>query len=472
MCGIFAVSEHSDAAELTKLGLFALQHRGQESAGIVTTQKGELAAAVGMGLVSEVFSEKQLASLVGKTAIGHVRYATTGASHLKNAQPLLFKTMHGPVAIAHNGNLTNALEIKAKLEKRGAIFQSSTDSEVIVHLLARATGPIEDALIESLRQLEGAYSLLVLTPNALIGARDPYGFRPLILGRLGKGYLLASETSALNLAKAEVVREIEPGEIVVIEGTKIKSLKPFKAPPHPARCVFEQVYFARPDSSIFGRNVQAARRDLGRALAREMEGLKADIVVPVPDSGVSAALGFSDVSKIPFEMGLVRSHYVSRTFIKPTQELRELAAELKLAPVPETLKGKRVILIDDSIVRGTTSKKITKSLRQAGAREIHMAISSPPIVSPCYYGIDTPRAAELIANRHSVEEIRKFLEVDSLHYLSLEGMLKAAAGANGDAGGYCTACFTKVYPTPIPDYQAAEPPKNAGEKGAERASLL
>jgi len=469
MCGIFAISDHPDAAELTKLGLFALQHRGQESAGVVTAHKSELLAKVGMGLVSEVL-DKGMPE--GRTAIGHVRYATTGASHLKNAQPLLFKTMHGPVAIAHNGNLTNALEIKAKLERRGAIFQSSTDSEVIVHLLARANGPLEDALIESLRQVEGAYSLLLLTPEVLIGARDPYGFRPLILGKLGKGYVLASETSALHLVKAEVVREIEPGEIVIIDGAKLKSLKPFKPVAKPARCVFEQVYFARPDSTIFQRNVQAARRDLGRALAREMEGVKADIVVPVPDSGVSAALGFSDVSRIPFEMGLVRSHYVSRTFIKPTQELRELAAELKLAPVPETLKGKRVILIDDSIVRGTTSKKITKSLRAAGAREIHMAISSPPIVSPCYYGIDTPRAAELIANRNSVEEIRRFLEVDSLHYLSLEGMLKAAAGENGDAQGYCTACFTKVYPTPIPDYQTSEPVKNLGEKDPPRPSLL
>ncbi len=474
MCGIFAVSDQAEAAELTKLGLFALQHRGQESAGIVTAHKNELLAHVGMGLVSEVFSAKELGALTGRTAIGHVRYATTGASHLKNAQPLVFKTMHGPVAIAHNGNLTNAMEMRSKLEKRGAIFQSSTDSEVIIHLLARATGPIEDAVIESLRQVEGAYSLLFLTPTAIIAARDPYGFRPLILGMIGKAPVLASETSALNLIKAQIVREIEPGEILIIEGTKTKSLKPFKPVAKAARCVFEQVYFARPDSSIFGRNVQAARRDLGRALAREMSAVRADIVVPVPDSGVSAALGFSDVSKIPFEMGLVRSHYVSRTFIKPTQELRELAVELKLAPVPETLKGKRVILIDDSIVRGTTSKKITKSLRQAGAREIHMAISSPPIVSPCYYGIDTPRAGELIANQHSVEEIRRFLEVDSLHYLSLDGMLKAAAGAEGNAQDYCAACFTKVYPTPIPDYQTPAPPKNASESSqdAERHSLL
>ena len=460
MCGIFAVSDSPNAAELSNLGLFALQHRGQESAGIVTAHNGALVAHTGMGLVSEVMTKAVLEALPGKMAIGHVRYATTGASHLKNAQPLVFKNIHGPVAIAHNGNLTNALEIKAKLEKRGAIFQSSTDSEVIVHLVARAQGPIEDAIIESLRQVEGAYSLLFLTPTQIIAARDPHGFRPLILGQLeNKSYVLASETSALNLVKAKVIREVEPGEILVIEGPKMKSLKPFKAPPRLSRCVFEQVYFARPDSNIFGRNVQAARRELGRALAREMRGMRADIVVPVPDSGVSAALGFSDESKIPFELGLVRSHYVSRTFIKPTQELREVAVELKLAPVHETLRGKRIVLIDDSIVRGTTSRKITKSLREAGVREIHMAISSPPIVSPCYYGIDTPRAGELIANKHTIEEVRKYLEVDSLHYLSVEGMLQAAAGPQGDAQGYCTACFTKVYPTPIPDYQMPDPVK-------------
>ena len=475
MCGIFGVSDHPEAAQLVNLGLFALQHRGQESAGIVAANKGDLLPHVGMGLVSEVFTKAELERLcAGRTAIGHVRYSTTGASHLKNAQPLVFKNIHGPIAIAHNGNLTNALEIKAKLEKRGAIFQSSTDSEVIVHLLARAQGPVEDAVIESLRQVEGAYSLLFLTPTQLLAARDPYGFRPLWLGQLGKSWVFASETSALNLVKAQVVREVEPGEIVLVENGKLKSVKPFKPVPKLARCVFEQVYFARPDSNVFGRTVQAVRRELGRALARELSGLRADVVVPVPDSGVAAALGFSDVSKIPFELGLVRSHYVSRTFIKPTQELRELAAELKLAPVHEAIKGKRIVLIDDSIVRGTTSRKITKSLRAAGVREIHMAISSPPIVSPCYYGIDTPRAGELVANRMSLPEIKKYLDVDSLHYLSLEGMLSAAAGQNGDAQGYCTACFTRVYPTPIPDYQTAEPAKAAADPGAgpERHSLL
>ncbi len=455
MCGILAVAGRPDAAETAQLGLFALQHRGQESAGIVAAgTDGNFHTRVGMGLVSEVFSGGEAAGLEGGVAIGHVRYATTGASQLKNAQPLVYNTGHGPVAIAHNGNLTNALQLKKKLEARGAIFQSSTDSEVIVHLLARQDGPIEDALIASLRQVEGAYSLLLLTPNKLIAARDPYGFRPLIVGRLGAAHVFASETSALNLVGAQTVRELEPGELAIVEDGKLRTLKPFAPVPAPARCVFEQVYFARPDSVIFNRGVQAARRDLGRALAHEMAGVQADVVVPVPDSGVSAALGFSEVSGIPFEMGLVRSHYVSRTFIKPTQELRERAAKLKLAPVPEALRGKRVLLIDDSIVRGTTSKKICRSLREAGAREIHMCVTSPPIVSPCYYGIDTPRAAELIANVHSQEDIRKFLGVDSLRHLSLQGMLRAVG--KGDESGWCDACFTRRYPTPIPDYQVAE----------------
>lgn len=453
MCGIFAVSGRPDAAELSQLGLFALQHRGQESAGIVTVKGGELQIKVGMGLVSEVFADGT-AGLQGKTAIGHVRYATTGASSLKNAQPLVFKTGHGPMAIGHNGNLTNALQLKKKLESRGAIFQSTTDSEVIVHLLARQEGPIEDALIASLRQVEGAYSLLLLTPEKMIAVRDPYGFRPLVLGRLADAHVFASETTSLHLIGAELVRELEPGEMAIVEGGKLKTLKPFPPVPAPARCVFEQVYFARPDSVIFSRGVQAARRDLGRALAREMEGLKADIVVPVPDSGIPAALGFSEESGIPFEIGLMRSHYVSRTFIKPTQELREKSAMLKLAPVPETLRGKKVVLVDDSIVRGTTSKRICKLIRQAGAREIHMAITSPPIVSPCYYGIDTPRSAELIADAQSIDEIKRFIGVDSLHYLSLPGMLRAVG--KGDENGWCTACFTRKYPTPIPDYQVTE----------------
>ncbi|MBI5240230.1 MAG: amidophosphoribosyltransferase [Elusimicrobia bacterium] len=450
MCGIVGISDSPQAAQLAHLGLFALQHRGQESAGIVAAWRGELRPHVGMGLVSEVFTRAALQSLTGESAIGHVRYSTTGASHVKNAQPLLFKTTHGPVAIAHNGNLTNAARLRRSLEHRGAIFQSDTDTEIIAHLLAREPGPLEEAVIASLRQVEGSGCLLLLAPDQLIAARDPYGFRPLVLGELGGAFILASETSALNLLKARYVREIEPGEVVVVRGGKVSSRKPF--PPAPlTRCVFEQIYLARPDSLIFGRNVQAVRREMGRELARQTKGLKADVVVPVPDSGVSAALGFSDESGIPFEMGLVRSHYVSRTFIKPSQELREIAAELKLAPVHETLQGKRVVLVDDSIVRGTTSMKIAKSLRRAGAREVHMAVSCPPIVSPCHYGIDTPRDEELIAARHSVAEIQRFLEVDSLNYLELERLLRAAGG--GDPAGFCTACYTGKYPTPIPDFE-------------------
>lgn len=450
MCGIVGITDSPQAAQLAHLGLFALQHRGQESAGIVSAYRAELRPHVGMGLVSEVFDRQTLQTLTGESAIGHVRYSTTGASHLKNAQPLLFKTTHGPIAIAHNGNLTNAARLRRSLEHRGAIFQSDTDTEIIAHLLAREPGPVEEAVIASLRQVEGSGCLLILTPDKLIAARDPYGFRPLVLGDLGGAAILASETSALNLLKARFVREVAPGEVLVLERGHARSLKPF-APAKLSRCVFEQVYLARPDSNIFGRNVQAVRRELGRELARQTRGIKADVVVPVPDSGVSAALGFSDESGIPFEMGLVRSHYVSRTFIKPSQELRELAAELKLAPVPETLQGKRVVLVDDSIVRGTTSLKITKSLRRAGAREVHMAVSSPPIVSPCYYGIDTPRCEELIASRRSVQEIRRFLEVDSLHYLELGRMLRAAGG--GDASGFCSACFTGKYPTPVLDHE-------------------
>ncbi|MBI4679595.1 MAG: amidophosphoribosyltransferase [Elusimicrobia bacterium] len=486
MCGIFGIADHPEAADLAYLGLFALQHRGQESAGIVTAHQGQLFAQTGMGLVSEVFNRPALACLPGRSAVGHVRYSTTGASHLKNAQPLVFNCNHGTVAIAHNGNLTNARETRERLERKGAIFQSSTDSEVIVHLLARrlgaveaggrasrppsaralaAGGAVEGALMESLGRLDGSYCLLVLTPEKLIAARDPQGFRPLVLGKLDGAFVVASETTALNLVKAKTVREIEPGEVVVIEAGNLRSFKASKKPAESARCVFEHVYFARPDSMVFGRNVQSVRRELGRALAREMARVKADMVVPVPDSGLPAALGFSDESGIPFEMALVRSHYVSRTFIRPTQELREVAAHLKLAPVPEILKGRRIVLIDDSIVRGTTSRKITRSLREAGAKEIHMAISSPPIVSPCYYGIDTPRSGELIANRHSLAEIKNFLEVDSLHYLSLSAMLNAAGG--GDPRGFCGACFTGVYPTRTRDFRAAFP---FGSKRHARAS--
>ena len=452
MCGIVGLAGNRDASELVSVGLFALQHRGQESAGIVSASEERLHLKVGMGHVADVFSGAAVRSLPGSMAVGHVRYATSGASHIKNAQPLVFNCAHGAIAIAHNGNLTNAIDLKSKLEARGAIFQSSTDTEVIVHLLARHKGPVEDAVIDALRQVQGAYCLLLLTPDKMIAARDPMGFRPLVLGKLGKGHVFASESTVLNLLGATIVREVEPGEIVIVENGKLRSLKPFPDPGRRARCVFEQVYFARPDSEIFGRGVQATRVDLGRELAREMKGVKADIVVPVPDSGIPAAMGFSRESGIPFELGFVRSHYIGRTFIQPAQGLRDNSVSLKLLPIQSNLRGKKIVLIDDSIVRGTTSRKICKMLRRYGVKEIHMAISSPPIISPCYYGIDTPSRDELIASKNSVDEIRRFLGVDSLHYLSVEGLLKAAGG---DSQSHCTACFTGQYPTPITDFAKA-----------------
>ncbi len=450
MCGILGVSGHRDAARLANLGLFALQHRGQESAGIVASDGKELSLKVGMGLVSEIFDAASLKSLKGRSAIGHVRYATTGASHLKNAQPLTFNHVHGPIAIAHNGNLTNAMQLRGKLEQRGAIFQSSTDSEVIVHLIARNRGPVEDAILQSLRQVVGAYSLLFLTPRQMIAARDPWGFRPLVIGRIGRAFVFASETTALNLLEARFVREVEPGEVVITEGTVLKSLKPFPLPARAAHCVFEQVYFARPDSMVFGASVQASRRAMGRELAKEMAAVRADLVVAVPDSGVPAALGFAEESGLPFETGFVRSHYIGRTFIQPAQGMRDASVALKLLPVREALEGKRIVLIDDSIVRGTTSRKICRMLRKIGVREIHMGVSSPPIVAPCYYGIDTPRRSELIAANHFEEEIRRYLGVDSLHYLSLDGLRRASGGG---PERFCDACFTRRYPTPIADFQ-------------------
>ncbi|MBI4051002.1 MAG: amidophosphoribosyltransferase [Elusimicrobia bacterium] len=443
MCGIIGITNHRDAAQIVYTGLFSLQHRGQESAGIVTAHAGELKVHAGMGLVSQVFKPDVFKGLSGRTAIGHVRYATTGESSIKNAQPLIFKQSRGSLAIAHNGNLTNAQALKEKLESRGAIFQSSTDSEVIVHLIARNRGPLEDAIIESLRQVEGAYSLLFLSPEKLIAVRDPQGFRPLVLGRLNNSYVIASETCALDLIKAKYIREVEPGEMILIEGGYFKSLKPFPEA-EKAHCIFEYVYFARPDTKLFGTNVHKVRKELGRQLAREMRGVRADLVIPVPDSGLPAAMGFAEESGLTLEMGFIRSHYTGRTFIQPLQSLRDRGVELKLSPVKEVVEGKKIVLIDDSIVRGTTSRKIIKMLRRAKVREIHMAVSSPPILSPCYYVIDTPKEKELIASSHSVEEIRRYLGVDSLHYLSLEGLMVAASA--GREVGFCAACFTKKYP--------------------------
>ncbi len=467
MCGIVGISDHRDAAELAYLGLFALQHRGQESAGIAAAFRGELLAHRGMGLVSEVFDAQRLGTLTGRAAIGHVRYSTTGSSNLQNAQPLVMRGPRGPLAVAHNGNLTNADDLRHRLEERGSIFHSTTDSEVIVHLIARHRGSLEDAVLDSLRQVEGAFSLLFLapgTPGKLIAVRDPWGFRPLVMGKLNGGYVFASETCALELMGARFVRELEPGEMAIAEGRHAKFLKPFGAR-RPSACVFEHVYFARPDSTIFGANVHTVRRQLGRELAREMKGVEADLVIPVPDSGIPAALGFSEASGIPFEMGFIRNHYVGRTFIQPQQAQREKSVHMKLHPIREVLRGKRIVLIDDSIVRGTTCRKIIRMLRKARVKAIHMAISSPPILGPCYYGIDTPAEKQLIAANLSQSEIKRYLGVESLHYLSLEAMLRAAG--QGKAPGFCTACFTKDYPTSI---AGAYPGTGCGVKTRQKAA--
>ncbi|MFQ5897707.1 MAG: amidophosphoribosyltransferase [Candidatus Methylomirabilia bacterium] len=440
-CGIVGVWGHPEAANVAYLGLYALQHRGQESAGIAAAEGQLLHLERGMGWVADVFTRERLRRLAGHRAIGHVRYSTAGTSTLKNAQPIVANTALGAVAVAHNGNLVNAEALKAALERDGAVFQSSSDTEVIVHLLARAEGAsIEEQLPLALGRVSGAYSLLLLTPEAMIAVRDPYGFRPLSLGKLGEAWIVASESCALDLLEAEFVRDVEPGEMLVITTQGLRSLKPFP-PKEPLQCVFEYVYFARPDSLLWGQNVQAVRKAFGHQLAREHPA-EADIVIPVPDSGMGAALGFAEESGIAFEVGLIRNHYVGRTFIEPKQGIRHFGVKVKLNPMREALAGRRVVVVDDSIVRGTTSQKIVKMIRNAGSREVHVRICSPPIQWPCYYGIDTPTRKELIASSHQVEEIRRYLRADSLGYLSLEGMLKATGN---DPNHFCHACFTGGY---------------------------
>ena len=440
-CGIFGVFDHPEAANLTYLGLYALQHRGQESAGIAATDGTAMHVEKAMGWVSDVFSPERLRRLPGRMAIGHVRYSTAGSSTIRNAQPISASFGRGPVALGHNGNLVNAEALRSALEATGAIFQSTSDSEVMLHLLARADRQsLERSLAQALGQVQGAYSLVVLTPDTLVGCRDPHGFRPLVIGRHGDAWLLASETCALDLLEATFVRDVEPGEIVLIDRQGLRSVKPFPAR-KPLPCVFEYVYFARPDSTLWGQNVYSVRKALGQRLAEE-HPVEADIVVPVPDSGVGAALGFAERSGVPFELGLIRNHYVGRTFIEPRQGIRHFGVRIKLNPMPETLGGRRVAVVDDSIVRGTTSRKIVKMIRGAGAREVHVRISSPPIRWPCYYGIDTPTRKELIGASHRVEEIRRYLAADSVGYLSLEGMLKAVGGGEGR---FCHACFSGEY---------------------------
>lgn len=448
MCGIFGISGHHEAAALTHLGLYSLQHRGQESAGIVSVQDGRVNAIRAMGLVSDQFSAERMKTLTGPVAMGHTRYSTAGSSSIENAQPALVHFKGGHIALAHNGNLTNALDLRGRLEDDGSIFSSSADSEVIVHRLAksRAERP-EEKLAEALDGVEGAYSLLVVIGDTLVAARDPRGWRPLVMGRLNGAYVFASETCALDIVGATVEREVNPGEIIAIAPNG--SLRSFErgAAAKLQRCVFEYVYFARPDSRVFGGSVDRARRALGRQLATEHPALGADLVFAVPDSSNSAALGFAEISGLPMELALIRNHYVGRTFIQPTQSGRDAKVKVKYNPVREILDGKKVVMVDDSIVRGTTTKGLVALVRAAGASEVHMRVSSPPITGPCWYGIDTPDRDQLIAANHSTDEIARMIGVDSLGYLSLEGMLGAVPSG---PDGFCHACFSGQYPTQPP----------------------
>jgi amidophosphoribosyltransferase len=443
-CGVFAVHGHPEAAHIAYLGLYALQHRGQESAGIVSADRGEHHAHRAMGLVADVFSEKTLARLPGRHAIGHVRYSTSGASELRNAQPFCATTDAGPVALAHNGNLVNAGAIRRELEGRGSIFSTTADSEVIVHLLARSREPtLEERLLDALSRVKGAFSLVMLTRDALIAVRDPWGFRPLTLGHLDGAWVLASETCALDLIGARFERDLEPGEVVVVRRGRLRTLRPFARSPE-RFCIFEYIYFARPDSNLLGHNVYEFRKQLGRLLAREHPA-QADMVVPVLDSGNAAALGFAEESGIPYDTALIRNHYVRRTFIEPAQSIRHFGVKVKHNAIRRFVAGKRVVLVDDSIVRGTSLLKLVTMMRDAGAREVHVRISAPPTIGPCYYGIDTPTREELIASRHDPEEIRAIIGADSLGYLSLEGLRRLGAGLKR---GFCDACFSDEYPVP------------------------
>lgn len=442
-CGVFGVYGHPSAAELTYYGLYALQHRGQESAGIVTSDGREFHEAKGMGLVPQVFKPGVLQELVGNIAIGHTRYSTTGSSHLRNAQPLTVDCARGKIAIAHNGNLTNAAALRNELESRGSIFQTTVDSEIILHLMAQPNPDgRESNLVQALRRIEGAYSLVIMTENELVGVRDPHGFRPLCIGRLEDAYVLASETCALDLIHAKFVRDVEPGEIVTINQKGIHSVQAFPGHQRRAFCVFEYVYFARPDSTIANRNVYKVRVDMGRELAREFP-IEADVIVPVPDSGNCAALGYSLESGIPFEMAFVRNHYVGRSFLQPSQLIRDFSVRVKLNLIEELVKDKRVIVVDDSIVRGTTCKARVNNLKEAGAKEVHVLVSCPPHMHPCVYGIDFPDRSKLMAANHSLEEIRRYLNADSVHYLSQDGLVRAT-GLPRES--FCMACYDGNYP--------------------------
>ena len=453
-CGVFGVHRHPEAANITYLGLYALQHRGQESCGIVSSTGQEHYVHRAMGLVADVFGEKTLAKLPGRYAIGHVRYSTAGGSELRNAQPFCATTDGGSVAIAHNGNLVNAAAIRRELEGRGAIFSTTADSEVIVQLLARSRErSLEERLIDALSRVKGAFSLVMLTPDAMIAARDPHGFRPLSLGRLDGAWVAASETCALDLIGASFERDLDPGEVVVIRRGRLRTLRPFTPAPRESFCIFEYIYFARPDSNLNRQNVYVYRKELGRVLARE-HPVPADLVVPVLDSGNTAALGYAEESGIPYEQAMIRNHYVRRTFIEPSQSIRHFGVKVKHNAVQGVLQGKRVVLVDDSIVRGTTLLKLVTMLRNAGAREVHLRISAPATVGSCYYGIDTPTCDELIAHGRSVEEIREIIGADSLGYLSLEGLRRASASLKH---GFCDACFSGEYPVPIDEEEEPTP---------------
>src|SRR5579863_3116457 len=466
-CGVVAIYGHPEAAKLSYLGLYALQHRGQESAGIAASDGEQLRLHKAMGLVSDIFTADALSRVSGSLAIGHTRYSTTGDSALLNAQPIMVECNKGKIALAHNGNIINALEVRGQLEQAGSIFQTTSDTEVIMHLIARSREQaLADAMADSLRRIEGAFSLVMLTPDRIFAARDPRGFRPLVMGRIpgqaahrADTIVFASETCAFDLIGAVYEREVKPGELVIVGPEGVHSRFYASAQPQ-SSCIFEHVYFSRPDSMVFGRAVQETRDAMGRQLALESP-VEADIVVPVPDSGVTAAMGFAHESGIPLQFGLIRNHYVGRTFIEPEQRVRDFGVKLKLNPVRNVLAGKRVVLIDDSIVRGTTSRKIVRMVRDAGAAEVHMRVSCPPTISPCYYGVDTPSKNQLIAANKSVEEIREYIGADSLAYLSLDGLRKAAG--EGDERVFCTACYTGKYPTNIVDVDSIAPALASGD---------
>jgi amidophosphoribosyltransferase len=450
-CGIFGIHGHPEAEKLTYFGLYALQHRGQESAGIAVVKDNTIVAHKGMGLVADVFARIHMEQLKGTSAIGHVRYSTTGSSILNNAQPFVVHHRNRSYAVAHNGNLVNAHTLKKELESAGSIFQTTNDSEIFLHLFVKnLEHGFEGALIKTVERLKGAFSFVVLTNKGeVIGIKDPHGFRPLCLGKLNGSYVLASESCALDLVQAELVRELEPGEIVIIGNDGIKSIQ---TTIHPVRafCIFEFIYFARPDSTIFGKTVYQVRKAHGRRLAEEA-AVEADLVMPFPDSGTYAALGYSEASGVPFEMGMIRNHYVGRTFIQPTQSMRDFAVRIKLNPVKELLKGKDIIIIEDSIIRGTTAKTRVKALRTLGVKKVHMRVAGPPHRNPCHYGIDFSTRGELIASSKSVSELRDFLGLDSLHYLSLEGLL-ASTGVEDPEHHFCKACFDGCYPVEFDEF--------------------